>query len=157
MKITSFFADNPTIKKLILVLAVVFQISVIAAMFIRAAAIKSEAIKNNLVIRLSCTAYDPFDPFKGRYVRLSINREELDAAGARLGLDLSRLAKTSCDYYMQENYAREVDKINWQDFNGLNPVLELYVDKKGRAIQKALLVHNGNQEIQIEEYIRGRL
>jgi len=157
MKITSFFADNPVFKKLALVLAVVLQLSVIAAMFIRADAIKNDAVKNNSIIRLSCTAYDPFDPFKGRYVRLSINRKELEAAGERFGLDLSSLAETSCDYYMQENYAREVDKINWQDFNGLNPVLELYVDKKGRAIQKALLVSSGSQEIPIEEYIRGRL
>ena len=154
---TSFFTENPVAKRLILALVLVLQISVIAAMFVRAAAIRNEAVQNNSIIRLSCTAYDPFDPFKGRYVRLSINRDELDVAGRRLGLDLSSLAKTSCDYYMQENYAREVDKINWQDFNNLKPVLELYVDKKGRAIQKALLVHNGNQEITIEEYIRGRL
>ena len=157
MKITSFFADNPVFKKLALVLAVVLQLSVIAAMFIKAEAIKNEAVKNNSIIRLSCSAYDPFDPFKGRYVRLSINRDELEAAGRRLGLDLSSLAKTSCDYYMQENYAREVDKINWQDFNNLKPVLELYVDKKGRAIQKALLVFDGTKEISIEEYIRARL
>ena len=157
MKITSFFADNPVVKKMALILAVVLQLSVIAAMFIRAGAIKNEAVKNNSIIRLSCTAYDPFDPFKGRYVRLSINRDELEAAGRRLGLDLSSLAKTSCDYYMQENYAREVDKINWQDFNNLKPVLELYVDKKGRAIQKALLVFDGTKEIPIEEYIRARL
>ena len=157
MKITSFFADNPVFKKMVLILAVVLQLSVIAAMFIKADAIKNEAVQNNSVIRLSCTAYDPFDPFNGRYVRLSINRDELDAAGRRLGLDLNSLAKTSCDYYMQENYAREVDKINWQDFNNLKPVLELYVDKKGRAIQKALLVSSGSQEIPIEEYIRGRL
>ena len=117
MKITSFFADNPVFKKIALILAVVLQLSVIAAMFIRANAIKNEAVKNNSIIRLSCTAYDPFNPFKGRYVRLSIKRDELEAAGRRLGLDLSGLAKTSCDYYMQENYAREVDKINWQDFN----------------------------------------
>ena len=157
MKITSFFADNLVFKKTALILAVVLQLSVIAAMFIKAEAIKNEAVKNNSIIRLSCTAYDPFDPFKGRYVRLSINRDELEAAGRRLGLDLSSLAKTSCDYYMQENYAREVDKINWQDFNNLKPVLELYVDKKGRAIQKALLVFDGSKEIPIEEYIRARL
>ena len=157
MKITSFFADNPVVKKMALILAVVLQLSVIAAMFIKADSIKNEAVKNNSIIRLSCTAYDPFDPFKGRYVRLSINRDELEAAGRRLGLDLSSLAKTSCDYYMQENYAREVDKINWQDFNNLKPVLELYVDKKGRAIQKDLLVFDGTKEIPIEEYIRARL
>ena len=58
---------------------------------------------------------------------------------------------------MQENYAREVDKINWQDFNNLKPVLELYIDKKGRAIQKSLMVHTGSQEIPIEDYIRERL
>ena len=149
--------ENPVVKRLILALVLVLQISVIAAMFVRAAAIRNEAVQNNSIIRLSCTAYDPFDPFKGRYVRLSINRDELDAAGRRLGLDLSSLAKTSCDYYMQENYAREVDKINWQDFNNLKPVLELYVDKKGRAIQKALLVFDGSKEIPIEEYIRARL
>lgn len=154
---TSFFTENPVAKRLILALVLVLQISVIAAMFVRAAAIRNEAVQNNSIIRLSCTAYDPFDPFKGRYVRLSINRNELDAAGRRLGLDLSGLAKTSCDYYMQENYAREVDKINWQDFNNLKPVLELYVDKKGRAIQKALLVFDGAKEIPIEEYIRARL
>ena len=154
---TSFFMENPVVKRLILALVLVLQISVIAAMFVRAAAIRNEAVQNNSIIRLSCTAYDPFDPFKGRYVRLSINRDELDAAGRRLGLDLSSLAKTSCDYYMQENYAREVDKINWQDFNNLKPVLELYVDKKGRAIQKALLVFDGAKEIPIEEYIRARL
>ena len=154
---TSFFTENPVAKRLILALVLVLQISVIAAMFVRAAAIRNEAVQNNSIIRLSCTAYDPFDPFKGRYVRLSINRDELDAAGRRLGFDLSSLAKTSCDYYMQENYAREVDKINWQDFNNLKPVLELYVDKKGRAIQKALLVFDGAKEIPIEEYIRARL
>lgn len=154
---TSFFTENPVAKRLILALVLVLQISVIAAMFVRAAAIRNEAVQNNSIIRLSCTAYDPFDPFKGRYVRLSINRDELDAAGWRLGLDLSGLAKTSCDYYMQENYAREVDKINWQDFNNLKPVLELYVDKKGRAIQKALMVFDGAKEIPIEEYIRARL
>ncbi|MBO7136394.1 MAG: hypothetical protein J6V73_07195 [Spirochaetaceae bacterium] len=154
---TSFFTENPVAKRLILALVLVLQISVIAAMFVRAAAIRNEAVQNNSIIRLSCTAYDPFDPFKGRYVRLSINRDELEAAGRRLGLDLSGLAKTSCDYYMQENYAREVDKINWQDFNNLKPVLELYVDKKGRAIQKALLVFDGTKEIPIEEYIRARL
>ena len=154
---TSFFTENPVAKRLILALVLVLQISVIAAMFVRAAAIRNEAVQNNSIIRLSCTAYDPFDPFKGRYVRLSINRDELDVAGRRLGLDLSSLAKTSCDYYMQENYAREVDKINWQDFNNLKPVLELYVDKKGRAIQKALLVFDGAKEIPIEEYIRARL
>ena len=154
---TSFFTENPVAKRLILALVLVLQISVIAAMFVRAAAIRNEAVQNNSIIRLSCTAYDPFDPFKGRYVRLSINRDELEAAGRRLGLDLSGLAKTSCDYYMQENYAREVDKINWQDFNNLKPVLELYVDKKGRAIQKALMVFDGAKEIPIEEYIRARL
>ena len=154
---TSFFTENPVAKRLILALVLVLQISVIAAMFVRAAAIRNEAVQNNSIIRLSCTAYDPFDPFKGRYVRLSINRDELDAAGWRLGLDLSGLTKTSCDYYMQENYAREVDKINWQDFNNLKPVLELYVDKKGRAIQKALMVFDGAKEIPIEEYIRARL
>ena len=154
---TSFFMENPVVKRLILALVLVLQISVIAAMFVRAAAIRNEAVQNNSIIRLSCTAYDPFDPFKGRYVRLSINRDELDAAGRRLGLDLSSLAKTSCDYYMQENYAREVDKIKWQDFNNLKPGLELYVDKKGRAIQKALLVFDGAKEIPIEEYIRARL
>ena len=42
MKITSFFADNPVFKKMALILAVVLQLSVIAAMFIRANAIKND-------------------------------------------------------------------------------------------------------------------
>ena len=138
-------------------LAVALQLAVVAFMFVRAHHTKAYAIEHQTVVRLSCTAYDPYDPFKGRYVQLTINEDDLRTEGERLGLDLSALSKTARDYYMQENYARAVDDISWNDFNDLKPVLELYVDGKGNAIQKALLVHDGGQEIPIEAYIKERL
>ena len=143
----------PVSVRVYLCIAVVFQLFVIAWMFVRAEQTKAYALAHGTVIRLSCTAYDPYDPFKGRYVRLTIDEDDVRAAGERLGLDLSALVKTARDYYMQENYARAVDNINWHDFNELHPILELYVDGRGNAIQKALLVHDGGSEIAIEDYI----
>ena len=58
------------------------------------------------------------------------------------------------DYYLQENYARFVDKIHWDDFNNLKPVLALYVDKNGKCIQKDLTVFDGKERISIEEYCK---
>ena len=149
--------DSPLQKKILLVFLILFQIAIVASMFVRASLIKREAVKNGTIVRLSCTAYDPFDPFKGRYVKLSVSEEDLKSEGEKLGLDLSKLSKTCSDYYMQEDYADFVDKMHWKDFNDLKPILELYVDKKGSAIQKSLLVHENEEEIPIEKYISERL
>lgn len=141
-------------KKFLITATILFQILVIASMFTRAHRIKLDSLRHGTIARLSCTAYDPFDPFKGRYVKVTIDEENLKSEGEGLGLDLSKLSKNCTDYYMQEDYADFIDKMYWKDFNDLKPVLEVYVDKKGRAIQKALLVHEEGKEISIEEYVQ---
>jgi len=147
----------PFPARICLILAVGMQAAVIAWMFIHAYNIKAYALAHHTIIRISCTAYDPYDPFKGRYVQLTLSNDDLESAGRTLGLNLHALSTTACAYYMQENYARAVDRINWKDFNALEPVLELYVDDKGNAIQKSLLVHADGQELPIERYIKNRL
>ncbi len=145
-------------------LAIFFQLIAICFMFVRAEQIKSYAEKNGTIIRVHCTAFDPFNPLKGRYVRLSITHDdELNQKMKELNLTEKKLRKASSEYYMQENYADAVDQMKWKDFNALNPVLEIYVDKKGNCIQKALYVtpsdSDGNplQEIPIEKYIKEEL
>jgi len=135
-------------------LAVLFQLSVIGMMFARANAIKKFAESNKTIIRIRCSAADPFNPFKGRYVHLLLNQDDIKMNEEKLGFDFSKLQKNCSDYYMQENYAREVDKISWRDFNELNPVLELYVGEDGKGIQKALYV---NDNVEIEDFIKNKL
>lgn len=151
------FLSHSLQKKLILALVVLFQILVVVSMFARARAIKNEAEKNGRIIRISCTAYDPFDPFKGRYVRLTLSQDDLKSEGERLGLDLQKLSKNCSDYYMQEDFADFIDKNGSVNFDELKPLLEVYVDKKGRAIQKALFVHENEEEIPIEKFIESKL
>ena len=67
-------------KKILLSLMfalIILQISVIGAMFIKTAAIKKYAVNQNTIIRLNCSAYDPFHPLKGRYAQLQINWEDV--------------------------------------------------------------------------------
>ena len=54
------------------------------------------------------------------------------------------------EYYMQENYAREVDSLG-PIFYQLEPRIEVYIDSHGNCIQKALYV-NGDEKI--EDYIK---
>lgn len=149
-----FFLRSRLQKKHLIAVVILFQLVVVASMFMKAWRIKHYAVKNNTIVRISCTAYDPFNPFKGRYVRLTLSQNDLESEGKKLGIDLQKLSKNCSDYYMQENYANFIDKISSKNLNDLNPVLEVYVDKKGGAIQKALLVQENNKEIPIEEYIR---
>lgn len=142
-------------KKIItLSILIVFQLSVIAVMFIKAGAIRSYAKKNDTIIRIRCTAYDPFHPLKGRYVQLSLDTDDIKAAEDRLNLKLSQIQKTANAYYLQEEYALIIDSMNRKDFNSLEPVLELYVGKKGAVIQKELYVHYKGAELPIEQYIK---
>ena len=142
-------------KKIItLSILIVFQLSVIAVMFIKAGAIRSYAKKNDTIIRIRCTAFDPFHPLKGRYVQLSLDIDDIKAAEDRLNLKLSDIQKTANAYYLQEEYALIIDSMNRKDFNSLEPVLELYVGKKGAVIQKELYVHYKGAELPIEQYIK---
>ena len=143
-------------KKKIITLSsvIVFQLSVIAGMFMKAAAIRNYARKNDTIIRVRCSAWDPFHPLKGRYVRLNLNEEDIAQAEKKTGFKLSDIKKNADAYYLQEEYALIVDSMNNSDFNALEPVLELYVGKKGAFIQKGLYVHHNGTELPIEEYIK---
>ncbi len=191
--------------------AVFIQLVVVISLLTYTVRTRHYAQKNGRIICLECKATDPFNPFKGRYVRLSFAErsisktvldsksfedlkklKELKAAyhapvylkmeqaednlwtvhGIRQKLpknesDIYIKARVSyiseesvsvehlfTDYYLQENYARFVDKIHWEDFNNLKPVLALYVDKNGKCIQKDLTVFDGKERISIEEYCK---
>ena len=141
-------------KIITLSILIAFQLSVIAMMFIKAASIKNYAINHSTIIRIHCTAYDPFHPLKGRYVQLTLNENEIKGAEKLLEVKLNNIQKTANAYYLQEEYALIIDSINWQDFNALDAVLELYVGKDGSVIQKGLYVHHNGIELPIEKYIR---
>ena len=144
-----------TKKKIItLSILIVFQLSVIASMFIKAGAIRNYAKKNDTIIRVRCTAYDPFHPLKGRYVQLTLDSDDIKAAEETLGLKLSDIWKTANAYYLQEEYALIIDSMKQNDFNTLEPVLELYVGKNGSVIQKELYVHYNGAELPVEQYIK---
>ncbi len=142
-------------KKIIsLCILIIFQILVIAMLFIKAGTIKSYAKKNDTVIRIRCTAHDPFHPLKGRYVQLHLNYEDIQAAENKTGFDLSHIQKNADAYYLQEEYALIVDSMSNNNFNELEPVLEVYVGKNGAVIQKELYVHYKGNELPIEQYIK---
>ena len=187
--------------------AIAVQLFVTLSLLFYTGRVRSHALKSGSIVSLACKAYDPFSPFKGRYVRLTfeqadIAREQLDDE-SREHLAETRGKKVFCrmqegvdgiwtvsgirrthpqdgnvyievknrwysdtkvslsyafsEYYMQENYARLVDRIQWNDFNALEPVLSLYVGKDGRCVQKGLSVLDEGERIPIEEYCRRRL
>ncbi len=130
-------------NKIVLFTAVfLFQIFVLVSLVTFSQRIKSQAIKDGNIVTLSCRVYDPYHPFKGRYVQLVIEDSS------------SPYAETHNQYYLQESYADIVDALSWSDFNALEPQLELYVDKKGRAVQKALTLMYEGERIDIEEYCK---
>lgn len=203
--------------------AIALQIVVALSLLFYTTRVRSHALKTGSVISLACRAYDPFSPFKGRYVRLTFEQSEvqgevLDDESREYLVKLSKGKKVYCrmqegedgiwtvtgirqnrpqgnagsgqdsvyieaelrwydydysegekavqsvrldysfdEYYMQENYARLVDRIQWSDFNALEPVLSLYVGEDGRCVQKSLTVLDAGERIAIEEYCRRRL
>ena len=144
-------------KKIILLsLIILLQISVISAMFIKTAAIKRYALKNNTVVRIRCYAYDPFHPLKGRYAQLRLNWDDINEIEEKLGYKIKNASDTIDEYYLQEEYALTIDAMSNSDFNLLEPTLEIYVGKDGTAVQKELYVHVDGKEIPIEEYIKNK-
>lgn len=121
------------------------ELSVLTGIITYCNRIKHSAEKNGNIVVLECTAYDPYHPFKGRYVKLNIVDKE------------SPYAKTHDEYYLNERYANIVDSIRWLEFNDLKPELELYVDNKGRAVQKSLTVLVDGKRMTIEDYCRSQL
>ncbi len=62
------------------------------------------------------------------------------------------------EYYVQEEYARFINRLPDHDFSALKPVLELSVDFGGRCIQNALTVVGADgKRIKIEEYCKREL
>ena len=88
-------------RKLVLIAsAVVLQLFVTISLLCYSARVKRHALKTGSVISLSCRAYDPFSPFKGRYVRLNFDQsspqaESLDGESADC-LDGRRGKKVYC-------------------------------------------------------------
>lgn len=143
-------------KIILLALIILLQISVISAMFIKTAAIKRYALKNNTVVRIRCYAYDPFHPLKGRYAQLRLNWDDINEIEEKLGYKIKNASDTIDEYYLQEEYALTIDAMSNSDFNLLEPTLEIYVGKDGTAVQKELYVHVDGKEIPIEEYIKNK-
>ncbi|MBR7064860.1 MAG: hypothetical protein IKI31_06930 [Treponema sp.] len=144
-------------KKLILLFAlIVLQLSVMSTMFIKSAYIKNYAIKNNTIFRLRCTAYDPFHPLKGRYAQLNLEWDDIKEIENRLGYSLKNVYDTINKYYLQEEYALSIEALSNNDFNALEPVLEIYVGKDGTCVQKELYVHVDGTELTVEDYIRNK-
>lgn len=187
--------------------AIAVQLAVALSLLFYTTRVRSHALKAGSIISLACKAYDPFSPFKGRYVRLTFEQSDIpsgqlddeskehlaDSQGKKVccrmqeGKDgiwtVTGIRRTNPkdgkvyieaknrwysdtnvsmeyafnEYYMQENYARLVDRIQWNDFNALEPVLSLYVGKDGRCVQKDLTVLDAGERIAIEEYCRRRL
>ena len=133
---------------------IALQIFVIASMFIKSAVVKNYAAKNQTIIRIRCSAYDPFNALKGRYVQLDLNFDDIKEAEIKTGIKLNHIRKTADAYYLQEDYALAIDAMKQSDFNALEPVIELYVGKDGTVIQKELYVHHNGAELTIEEYIK---
>ena len=168
--------------------AIALQIGAVAFILLCTQSIKKDAYENGRIILMECTARDPYNPFKGRYAKLTLVEENphpsfTDVEGVKykgkvyctLRKDVDGIfrisaisstmpedgrvfiqaslnysyknesGETACEldfnfdeYYMQENHALHLDSLQTEDFNALNPRLELYVDKNGRCIQKEL-------------------
>lgn len=124
-------------KKIIFTIAaIVFQITVLTYFTKYSLMIKKSAEQNGKIVSLKCQAYDPYDPFKGRYLRVRITEE-------------NPYIKDTTDYYLQENYADIVDRMSNRDFDSLDPELELYVDEKGRFVQKGMTVCSFSDDAEI--------
>jgi uncharacterized membrane-anchored protein len=204
------------LRTVLLACAIALQLCVALSLLLYSARVKGDALRNGRVVSLSCRAYDPFSPFKGRYVRLNFDQSqvpgdcldgesvELAKSGRnkklycrmeegadglwtvtalrdRLPRDGAVYIEATClscsydydadekllrtvrldysfgEYYMQEDYARYVDGIHWDDFNALEPVLSLYVSKDGRCVQQGLTVLDGGTRVSIEDYCRRML
>lgn len=196
---------NNVLKKIFpfFIIAIIVQLGVIAFILCRSSSIKREAEKSNRIASFKCEMRDPYNPFKGRYVELTLSEtskefseldiqsnevryiqrntpivfcilkkdadgsfritglraEEPDASHlfvrARMHYwgDMVSLEFPFNEYYMQENYAREVDSLG-SAFYDLEPRIEVYIDNHGNCIQKALYV-NGSETI--EDYIKSLL
>lgn len=83
--------------KLFFSAALLFDLVVLISLLIKPLSIRSYAEKNNKILRLECSLYDPFDPMKGRYVSLTF--EETKGMLFDLMIDESILKNTEDDKF----------------------------------------------------------
>lgn len=178
-------------NKIKFLIPIVFQFIVLVFLIIKPVLIQSDAEKNNRILRLECSLYDPYDVMKGRYVELSIKEnslkiEDLDSedferravvyaifendengisklksyslekpsseklfvkTSARINYNEEIFFKYNFEkFYMQEEIASKIDKMSNSDFEKLSPILEVYCDTNGNAIQKSLILKEKSVE-----------
>ena len=163
-----------------------------------------EAEAEDRIVYLECRPYDPYDPFKGRYIRLSFAVDSVKISDMETLKDVSRdiieknkfkdvycilkkkenfhiikdvvLSKPKNDvlfmkagidyfysynddlrlkfgfdqYYLQEEFALEVDKMSNLEFQDLSPYIVIALDKNGNAVIKSMKVKN---DVDIEDYL----
>ena len=189
-------------ERIFFICAIVLNLLVLGLLTAKPLVIQKSAEKNERILRLKCNLYDPYDPMKGRYVRLTFdennknvkdikfdeeilfedNRKENENKSWRIkipalyavfenneeGVSVLKevtLKKPSenelfmktpaqyfrndetiyldlnfSKYYMQEEHADILDKMTRNEFEKLNPVLEIWLSKNGEAIQKKLVL-----------------
>ena len=80
--------------------AVILQLAVALSLLGYSARVKQYAVKHGRIVSLACRANDPFSPFKGRYVKLTIAESQLQGsnldAESRDNLSGSRKKKIYC-------------------------------------------------------------
>ena len=189
-------------ERIFFICAIVLNLLVLGLLTAKPLVIQKSAEKNERILRLKCNLYDPYDPMKGRYVRLTFdennknvkdinfdeeilfedNRKEGENKSWRIkipalyavfenneeGVSVLKEVtlkkppenelsiKTAAQYfrndetiyldlnfskyYMQEEHADRVDKMTRNEFEKLNPVLEIWLSKNGEAVQKKLVL-----------------
>lgn len=189
-------------ERIFFICAIVLNLLVLGLLTAKPLVIQKSAEKNERILRLKCNLYDPYDPMKGRYVRLTFdennknvkdikfdeeilfedNRKEGENKSWRIkipalyavfenneeGVSVLKevtlkkpsenelFIKTAAQYfrndetiyldlnfskyYMQEEHADRVDKMTRNEFEKLNPVLEIWLSKNGEAVQKKLVL-----------------
>lgn len=176
-------------SKIKFLIPIVLQFVVLVFLIAKPVLIQSDAEKNNRILRLECSLYDPYDVMKGRYINLDIkescienynhkNIEDFPVVYAIFENDengISKLksyslekptdeklfvktsAKINYDkemffeynfkkFYLQEEIASKIDKMSNSDFEKLSPILEVYCDTNGNAIQKSLILKEKSVE-----------
>lgn len=193
-----------TITLILIIFLSISQLSILITMIGNAKKVVKEAEAEDRIVYLECRPYDPYDPFKGRYIRLSFAVESVKISDMETLKDVSRdiiekskfkdvycilekkenfhiikdvvLSKPKNDvlfmkagidyfysynddlrlkfgfdqYYLQEEFALEVDKMSNLEFQDLSPYIVIALDKNGNAVIKSMKVKN---DVDIEDYL----
>jgi len=193
-----------TVTLILIIFLSISQLSILITMIGNAKKVVKEAEAEDRIVYLECRPYDPYDPFKGRYIRLSFAVDSVKISDMETLKDVSRdiieknkfkdvycilkkkenfhiikdvvLSKPKNDvlfmkagidyfysynddlrlkfgfdqYYLQEEFALEVDKMSNLEFQDLSPYIVIALDKNGNAVIKSMKVKN---DVDIEDYL----